>query len=119
MLDGGSVTHAGPVEGVFSTKLTELIHGLESETTVSPASQASPVDEITTDRRSSTRRRSSAGSAISHKPRKFVEDEKREKGSIPMKVYAAYLNKGSGYWLWSLVLIGYALFAALLVGRVS
>ena len=36
-----------------------------------------------------------------------------------MKVYAAYLNKGSGFWLWSLVLIGYALFAALLVGRVS
>ena len=118
MLDGGSVTHAGPVEGVFSTNLAELIHGLESETTVSPASQASPVDEITTDHRSSTRRRSSAGSAISHKPRKFVEDEKREKGSIPMKVYAAYFNRGSGFWLWSLVFIGYVLFAALLVGRV-
>lgn len=35
-----------------------------------------------------------------------------------MKVYAAYFNRGSGFWLWSLVFIGYVLFAALLVGRV-
>ena len=119
MLDGGSITHAGPVDGMFSTNLVDIIHGLESEVPVSPVSQVSPVDEITTDDRSSTGRRSSAGSAISHKPRKFVEDEKREKGSIPMKVYVAYLGKGNGFWLWSLVFIGYVLFTVLLVGRVS
>lgn len=119
MLEGGSIAHAGPVESLFNTNLVEILHGLESEVPVSPTSQVSPANETTADDRSSTRRRSSAGSAISHKPRKFVEDEKREKGSIPMKVYMTYLNKGSGFWLWSLVFIGYVLFAALLVGRVS
>lgn len=52
-------------------------------------------------------------------PQKFVSDEKRKTGAISLSVYAAYIARGNRIWLWALALLGYALYTALMVGRVS
>ncbi|KAH8823501.1 hypothetical protein DL96DRAFT_1698061, partial [Flagelloscypha sp. PMI_526] len=48
------------------------------------------------------------------KPRKLVEDEHREEGSVKLSVYNAYF-KSSGYWAWVLGCLGVILFQASVV----
>lgn len=52
-------------------------------------------------------------------PKKFVEDEKRETGSVRLAVYLAFLNKGGSVVYWLVTLAVYLMFSSLLVGRVS
>jgi ABC-type multidrug transport system fused ATPase/permease subunit len=52
-------------------------------------------------------------------PKKFVEDEKRETGSVRLAVYLAFLNKGGSVAYWLVTLAVYLMFSCLLVGRVS
>ncbi|PKY05985.1 P-loop containing nucleoside triphosphate hydrolase protein [Aspergillus campestris IBT 28561] len=119
VLDNGSVSHAGPVEELADPSLAQLLHGLETETPVSP------IEAITTDHEWSGRKRLSVDPSPamppSHIPRKFTQDEKRETGSVSAKVYATYLRKGSGkgsgLTLWPLVLLGGIMFNALSVSR--
>ncbi|KAJ6125159.1 ABC transporter integral membrane type 1 [Penicillium samsonianum] len=50
-------------------------------------------------------------------PKKFVEDEKRETGSVRLAVYLAFLNKGGSVVYWLVTLAVYLMFSSLLVGR--
>ncbi|KAJ5964354.1 ABC transporter integral membrane type 1 [Penicillium vulpinum] len=50
-------------------------------------------------------------------PKKFVEDEKREIGSVRLSVYLAFLGKGGSVVYWLVTLCVYLLFSTLLVGR--
>ncbi|CAG7965014.1 unnamed protein product [Penicillium nalgiovense] len=50
-------------------------------------------------------------------PKKFVEDEKRESGSVRLAVYLAFLNKGGSVVYWLVTLAVYLTFSSLLVGR--
>ncbi|OQE38966.1 hypothetical protein PENCOP_c007G03996 [Penicillium coprophilum] len=50
-------------------------------------------------------------------PKKFVEDEKRETGSVRLAVYLAFLNKGGSVVYWLMTLAVYVLFSTLLIGR--
>lgn len=52
-------------------------------------------------------------------PQKFTSDEKRKTGAISLAVYAAYIARGNRVWLWVFALLGYVLYTALMVGRVS
>ena len=117
VLDNGSVSYAGSVEELADPSLAQVLHGLETETPVSP------VEAIKTDREWSGRERTLAGAhptmAPTHTPRKFTQDEKRETGSVSAKVYAAYLCNGGRLSLWPLVLLGGIALNALLVSRVS
>ncbi|KAJ5096035.1 hypothetical protein NUU61_005391 [Penicillium alfredii] len=54
-----------------------------------------------------------AGSA----PKKFVEEEKREKGSIQLSVYTAYLSKGGHWTFWLVGILVYLTYSSLMVGR--
>ncbi|KAL3478275.1 P-loop containing nucleoside triphosphate hydrolase protein [Aspergillus californicus] len=60
-------------------------------------------------------RRSSTFSV--HTGKKFTQEEERETGSIALKVYTAYVNRGNRVWWWILTFLAYAAFMALLVGR--
>lgn len=53
------------------------------------------------------------------KPKKFVEDEKRETGSVRLAVYISFLNKGGSVVYWLVTLSVYLMFSSLMVGRVS
>lgn len=52
-------------------------------------------------------------------PKKFVEDEKREVGSISLSVYKSYLSMGGGLPIWLVTVLIYLTFSSLMVGRVS
>lgn len=52
-------------------------------------------------------------------PKKFVEDEKREIGSVQLAIYIAFLNKGGSVLFWLATFAVYLSFSSLLVGRVS
>ena len=51
------------------------------------------------------------------KPKKLVEDEKRETGNVKKVVYAAYLKATGGVPFWVCVLIFYMIAQALILGR--
>lgn len=117
LLDNGRMTHAGTVEQLSNTpELAELLQGLSTEI-------ASQDRKVVQDEVRSRRKRSSAPSPTTvnniHIPKKFTQAEKRETGSISIRVYAAYLSRGRSLPSWILTLIAYGLFMALLVGRVS
>lgn len=52
-------------------------------------------------------------------PKKFVEDEKREVGSIQLSVYKTYLSMGGHILFWMITILVYLSYAGLMVGRVS
>jgi ABC-type multidrug transport system fused ATPase/permease subunit len=52
-------------------------------------------------------------------PKKFVEDEKRETGSVRLAIYGAFLGMGGSVVYWIITVFIFLLFAALMVGRVS
>lgn len=52
-------------------------------------------------------------------PKKFVEDEKRETGSVKVSVYLAFFKKGGSVTFWLVTLSVYLIYASLMIGRVS
>jgi ABC-type multidrug transport system fused ATPase/permease subunit len=52
-------------------------------------------------------------------PKKFVEEEERETGSVRFRIYLQYLRACGGFWFWMGVVILFLGFEALLLGRVS
>ncbi|KAJ5201896.1 uncharacterized protein N7498_006559 [Penicillium cinerascens] len=50
-------------------------------------------------------------------PKKFVEDEKREVGSISLSVYKSYLSMGGGLPFWLVTVLIYLIFSTLMIGR--
>ncbi|KAG2416315.1 hypothetical protein HFD88_007530 [Aspergillus terreus] len=115
LLDNGRMTHAGTVEQLTNTpELADLLQGLSTEI-------ASQDRKVVQDEVRSRRKRSSAPSPTTanniHIPKKFTQAEKRETGSISIRVYAAYLSRGRSLPSWILTFIAYGLFMALLVGR--
>ncbi|KAL2869491.1 putative ABC bile acid transporter [Aspergillus lucknowensis] len=114
LLEDGFVSHAGTVEELQATGvLTDVLGKAE----LSRGESAPPTQELPRRKRSSAAsgRRSSVFSMQTI--RKFMQEEKRETGSISLKVYAAYLNRGNRVWWWILAFLAYAAFMALLVGR--
>ncbi|THC93221.1 hypothetical protein EYZ11_007303 [Aspergillus tanneri] len=114
LLENGSMAHAGTVEQLSNIQgLTDLLQGLVMDSVV----KKRQVDEEDT---ASRRKRSSVGPPVAHShgsPRKFTQDEKREAGAIPAKVYIAYLSKGKCLPIWVLTFLAYVVFTTLLVGR--
>ncbi|KXG53717.1 ABC transporter, integral membrane type 1 [Penicillium griseofulvum] len=60
---------------------------------------------------------SGAPTAQTPAPKKFVEDEKRETGSVRLEVYFAFLNKGGSVFYWLMTLAVYLFYSTLLIGR--
>lgn len=50
-------------------------------------------------------------------PKKLVEDEKRETGSVSKGVYAEYLNATGGFPFWTLVVLAFFIAQSLTLGR--
>jgi ABC-type multidrug transport system fused ATPase/permease subunit len=116
LLENGYMTHAGTMEQLrVAQGLTDFLQGLNAE-------MRDLIDrEIARD--ASRRKRSSLGPPPppndGHVPKQFTPDEHRATGSIPMKVYMAYMTKGNSWPFWVLAMLMYAAFMGLLVGRVS
>ncbi|BCS21501.1 putative ABC bile acid transporter [Aspergillus puulaauensis] len=115
LLENGFVNHAGTVQELqASGELADLMVKVE----VNREQKEKPSQELPKRKRSSAAsggRRSSVFSMQTIK--KFMQEEKRETGSIPLKVYGAYMNKGNRLRWWILAFLAYAAFTTLLIGR--
>ncbi|PYI29539.1 multidrug resistance-associated protein [Aspergillus indologenus CBS 114.80] len=121
LLADGIMIHAGTKEELAATQ--NLVDFLDqtAETTVpeTPTEVQGPKvfsKRVSTNSRKSTNSRLSTATSI-HTLRRFIEDEKRERGAVSTKVYVAYLTKGNCLRLWTVVFLAYSAFMALLVGR--
>jgi ABC-type multidrug transport system fused ATPase/permease subunit len=52
-------------------------------------------------------------------PRKFTEEEQKEKGRVKWHVYGKYISASGGLWFWSSALLLYMLYQGVIVARVS
>ena len=52
-------------------------------------------------------------------PKKFVEDEKRETGSVKFSTYRSYVNSAGGLWVMVVVVLAHLGYMASILGRVS
>lgn len=50
-------------------------------------------------------------------PKKFMEEETRETGAIKVSIYKEYFGTSGGAWFWTPILILYAIYQAMLLGR--
>ena len=50
-------------------------------------------------------------------PKKFIEEERRETGSVKLAIYREYLTSSGGVWLWVPILALFIIYQSLVVGR--
>ena len=50
-------------------------------------------------------------------PKKFTEDEKRETGRMKVSIYKQYLVSSGGFWFWGPIMILYAVYQGLILGK--
>ncbi|KAL4881830.1 hypothetical protein BJY04DRAFT_227620 [Aspergillus karnatakaensis] len=115
LLEDGGVSHAGTVEELQASGGLSEIQGPAE---VNRDEQPVVTQELPKRKRSSAASAGRRSSVFSMKTiKKFMQEEERETGSISLKVYTTYLNKGNGLGWWILAFLCYAAFMALLVGR--
>lgn len=130
LLENGCVKYAGTVEELRkSNHLDDILR--EKQSTDAGGHNADDSEDLLNSeetnlqkaisnasrRRSSAARGDAAPKPVS--PKKFVEDEKREVGSIQLSVYKTYLTMAGGVPIWLITVLVYVGYAALAVGRVS
>ncbi|GKZ21198.1 hypothetical protein AbraIFM66951_011591 [Aspergillus brasiliensis] len=118
ILSDGLTMHAGTVDELAATQ--NLVDLLGDSTHSSNGRKSDVVDEepLSAMKRVSTESGFSVAS-VTETPRKFTEDERREKGAVSMQVYTTYMTKGRCQRLWMTTFLAYVAFMALLVGRSS
>ncbi|KAF7908234.1 uncharacterized protein EAF01_003989 [Botrytis porri] len=102
----GGLEHAGSIDELRKTgnfddiiKAEQEVEAAVEEVDASEANGDKPSDKPAT------------------KPKKLIEDEKRETGSVKASVYTKYLMATGGIPFWGLVLIFYLVAEALVIGR--
>ncbi|KAL8691439.1 MAG: hypothetical protein Q9218_003341 [Villophora microphyllina] len=50
-------------------------------------------------------------------PKKFVEEESREKGSVKVGIWKEYLSSSGGWWFWPPILVFFLFYQLLVLGR--
>ncbi|KAF7889491.1 uncharacterized protein EAF02_001906 [Botrytis sinoallii] len=102
----GGLEHAGSIDELRKTgnfddiiKAEQDVEAAVEEVDASEANVDKPSDKPAT------------------KPKKLIEDEKRETGSVKASVYTKYLMATGGIPFWGLVLIFYLVAEALVIGR--
>ncbi|PYH97497.1 ABC transporter [Aspergillus ellipticus CBS 707.79] len=119
LLGDGLMIHAGTVDELVDThNLLDLL-GQTADPAEIHRRDVVEEDVITP---ITPMKRTSMGSGfsvatITEPPRKFTEEEKRERGAVSLKVYTAYVTRGRCLRMWMVTLLAYGTFMALLVGR--
>ncbi|KAF7952508.1 uncharacterized protein EAE97_002005 [Botrytis byssoidea] len=102
----GGLEHAGSIDELRKTGNFDDI--IKSEQEVEAAVEEVDASEANVDKPSDK---------PATKPKKLIEDEKRETGSVKASVYTKYLMATGGVPFWGLVLIFYLVAEALVIGR--
>lgn len=108
----GVLEHAGLTEHLRETgSLTEILNsedGDESSTSTLVAPEAT-LDQ--------TANGNATSPAVKVPPKKFVEDEARETGSVKRSVYGQYLKASGGFPFWTIIVLIYILSQTLTLSR--
>jgi ABC-type multidrug transport system fused ATPase/permease subunit len=136
VLGDGTVEHAGLIEDLKkSGSLTDILQKEEEEVKEKEKENEEAVEigdgeglqKMLTNisrrsrRRSTISRTPEAGAEAEPKlgPKKFIEEEKRETGAIKYTVYREYFSVSGGFWFWSIVMVMFAAYIGIILGRVS
>ncbi|RAL06916.1 P-loop containing nucleoside triphosphate hydrolase protein [Aspergillus homomorphus CBS 101889] len=117
-LEDGRIRHAGPVAQAERPNQPQApLFGTtgDDDTTVMDEETVEEVISHTPHRRLNT----SPGEAVmkTTSPKKFVEDEKREIGSVQLSVYTTYISMGGHGLRWYMTVIAFLGYTSLMVGR--
>ncbi|KAE8451411.1 hypothetical protein EG329_004040 [Mollisiaceae sp. DMI_Dod_QoI] len=108
----GVLEHAGLVRELRETSaFKDIIQAEEEETT--PDDQEPKIDDAKPDGETN----GTDAKADRKPPKKLIEDEGRETGSVKRSVYMTYLKATGGYPFWAFVLVFYIIAQALTLGR--
>lgn len=124
-LENGTVRYAGTVEELRKTDSLNTILTREHETDSGSRTPVADDEELSNEDGASLQKVKSStvdnnDETTKRKvPRKFVEDEKREIGSIRLAIYKKYFQTGGSVPFWLMVLVLYVAYMGILVGRVS
>lgn len=130
LLENGCVKYAGTIEELRkSNHLDDILreeqaadsgdHNTEDSEALLDTEESNLQKVISN---TSRRRASSAGHGAAPKPgvpKKFVEEEKREVGSIQLSIYKTYFSMGGSLFIWMITVLVYIGDSALNVTRVS
>jgi ABC-type multidrug transport system fused ATPase/permease subunit len=131
LLENGCVKYAGTIDDL--RKENHLNDILQEESEATEQDQNAPTEESaalnpeeTTLQKvisnTSRRRPSHSQNDTVTKPappKKFIEDEQREVGSVRLSVYASYFSMGGHIVLWLITIAVYLSYSSLMIGRVS
>ncbi|KAJ5311527.1 hypothetical protein N7476_007387 [Penicillium atrosanguineum] len=128
LLENGYVKYAGTIDELRKENHLEDILREDNAAEQEDHSAENTSDLLNTEEtnlqkvisNTATRRQSTVQDNTAPKPvapKKFVEDEKREVGSISISVYKSYLSMGGGVPIWILTVLIYLSYSALMVGR--
>lgn len=130
ILGEGTVQNAGSVEdlkaaGVLENLVKQQQEGQVDDLTNAEAPQQvenaanSHLSKILSHASVSTQRIDGGELDVQGKlqPKKFTEDEKRETGRMSINIYKQYLIHSGGFWFWGPIVILFAFYQALILGR--
>jgi ABC-type multidrug transport system fused ATPase/permease subunit len=114
----GTLKHAGLVEELKKSGSFEEMLKAEQEENISQATTDGDSSETTANGKTSGPEAKPVGSKDPKTiPKKLVDDEHRESGSVKKSVYMDYLKATGGLPFWTLVLIFYVIGQGLTLGR--
>lgn len=108
----GTLDHAGLTEHLRETgSLTEILNAEDGDES-STSTLITPETTV-----NQTANEDSATAVSKGPPKKLVEDEARESGSVKSRVYLQYLKASGGFPFWTMVVFVYILSQALTLSR--
>ena len=131
ILDEGTVQHAGLVEDLKAAGILEDLMKQQQESLAkNPKKDSRAVQEAENIANNSLIKVLSRASVSTKKfddgeldmqgkarPKKFTEDEKRETGRLSVHIYKPYIVSSGGFWFWGPIMILYAVYQGLILGR--
>jgi ABC-type multidrug transport system fused ATPase/permease subunit len=131
LLENGCVKYAGTIDDL--RKENHLNDILQDESEATEQDQNAPTEEsaalnpeetalqkvISNTSRRRPNRSQNETAAKPAPPKKFIEDEQREVGSVRLSVYASYFSMGGHIILWLITIAVYLSYSSLMIGRVS
>lgn len=126
LLGDGTVKHAGSIENLQQTGSLDAIldqHGVDYQ-----ADRAEDANDSSATLTRIMSRRSEHNDKIddsvvdtdgNRKPKRFIEDEKRETGSIKLDIYTEYIKISGGLKVWIPIIFVFAAYTVSILGRVS
>lgn len=133
LLGGGTVEHAGPVEGLQQAGVLgrvlkeeqemESVQAKNDEAVVEALAKIGDDDATLQKILSTVTERSvkTDDSEIDTKgkgqPKMFTEEERRERGSVKFGIWKEYLSTSGGWWFWPPIIIFFSFYQLLVLGR--